>query len=157
MYEELRQAFWWEGMKKDTAYFVACCDICNKVKAERKKHCQTSSTFACSTKEMGRCLHGFCHRSTKDSPRQCCSMGCGGHADKGSSLNSHLNHLPSRSTRTVICVQNRQFTWSPHDHHFRPRFSLYLHILVTSPSSFGGPHSSTTPPITLRRMGRLSE
>ena len=34
MYEDLRQIFWWDGMKKDIAYFVACCDICNKVKAE---------------------------------------------------------------------------------------------------------------------------
>ena len=33
MYEDLRQIFWWDGMKKDIAYFVACCDICNKVKA----------------------------------------------------------------------------------------------------------------------------
>ncbi|XP_073363219.1 uncharacterized protein [Aegilops tauschii subsp. strangulata] len=26
MYEDLRQIFWWDGMKKDIAYFVACCD-----------------------------------------------------------------------------------------------------------------------------------
>ena len=37
MYENLRQLFWWDGMKKDIAYFVACCDICNKVKAEHQK------------------------------------------------------------------------------------------------------------------------
>ena len=37
MYEDLRQIFWWDGMKKDIAYFVACCDICNKVKAEHQK------------------------------------------------------------------------------------------------------------------------
>ena len=37
MYEDLRQIFWWDGMKKDIAYFVACCDICNKVKAEYQK------------------------------------------------------------------------------------------------------------------------
>ena len=24
MYEDLRQIFWWDGMKKDIAYFVAC-------------------------------------------------------------------------------------------------------------------------------------
>ena len=33
MCEDLRQIFWWDGMKKDIAYFVACCNICNKVKA----------------------------------------------------------------------------------------------------------------------------
>ena len=37
MYEDLRQIFWWDGMKKDIAYFVACCDICNKVKVEYQK------------------------------------------------------------------------------------------------------------------------
>ena len=37
MYEDLRQIFWWDGMKKDIAYFVACCDICNKVKAKHQK------------------------------------------------------------------------------------------------------------------------
>ena len=34
MYEDLRQVFWWDGMKKDIAYFVTCCNVCNKVKAE---------------------------------------------------------------------------------------------------------------------------
>ena len=37
MYEDLRQIFWWDGMKEDIAYFVACCDICNKVKVEHQK------------------------------------------------------------------------------------------------------------------------
>ena len=37
MYEDLKQIFWWNGMKKDIAYFVAYCDICNKVKAEHQK------------------------------------------------------------------------------------------------------------------------
>ena len=36
MYKDLRQIFWWDGMKRDIAYFVACCDICNKVKANSK-------------------------------------------------------------------------------------------------------------------------
>ena len=37
MYEDLRQIFWWDGMKKDIAFFVACRDICNKVKADHQK------------------------------------------------------------------------------------------------------------------------
>lgn len=32
-----RQIFWWDGMKKDIAYFVAYCDIWNKVKAKHQK------------------------------------------------------------------------------------------------------------------------
>ena len=37
MYEDLRQVCWWNGMKNDITNFVACCDICNKVKAEHQK------------------------------------------------------------------------------------------------------------------------
>ena len=37
MYEDLQQVFWWDGMKKDIAYFVAYCDICNKVKEDHQK------------------------------------------------------------------------------------------------------------------------
>lgn len=35
--EDLRQTFWWDGMKKDIAYFVACCDLCNRGKTEHQK------------------------------------------------------------------------------------------------------------------------
>jgi hypothetical protein len=37
MYQDLRETFWWPGMKNDIAYYVACCDVCNKVKAEHQK------------------------------------------------------------------------------------------------------------------------
>jgi hypothetical protein len=37
MYQDLKQAFWWDGMKKDIAYYIVCCDICNKVKAKHQK------------------------------------------------------------------------------------------------------------------------
>jgi hypothetical protein len=37
MYQDLRETFWWPGMKNDIAYYVACCDTCNKVKAEHQK------------------------------------------------------------------------------------------------------------------------
>ena len=37
MYEDLKQSFWWDGMKKDIAYFIARYDISNRVKAEHQK------------------------------------------------------------------------------------------------------------------------
>src|ERR1041385_6234984 len=37
MYRDLKTTFWWAGMRKDIAYYVACCDICNRVKAEHQK------------------------------------------------------------------------------------------------------------------------
>ncbi|KAJ9567724.1 hypothetical protein OSB04_003690 [Centaurea solstitialis] len=35
MYHDLRQSYWWPGMKKDIAYFVERCVTCLQVKIER--------------------------------------------------------------------------------------------------------------------------
>jgi len=37
MYHDLKQNFWWIGMKRDIADFVARCLVCQKVKAEHQK------------------------------------------------------------------------------------------------------------------------
>ncbi|XP_074298169.1 uncharacterized protein LOC141628989 [Silene latifolia] len=37
MYEDLKVVFWWSGMKKQIADFVARCLICQKVKSEHKR------------------------------------------------------------------------------------------------------------------------
>ncbi|KAI3510609.1 hypothetical protein L1887_17736 [Cichorium endivia] len=37
MYKDLRQFYWWPGMKKDVAYFVERCLTCLKVKAEHQR------------------------------------------------------------------------------------------------------------------------
>ena len=37
MYHDLREIYWWEGMKKDIAKFVAKCLNCKQVKAEHQK------------------------------------------------------------------------------------------------------------------------
>ena len=36
MYLDLKERFWWTGMKKDIAEYVAICDVCQRVKAEIK-------------------------------------------------------------------------------------------------------------------------
>ena len=33
MYQDLRQNYWWSGMKRDIAQFVALCLVCQQVKA----------------------------------------------------------------------------------------------------------------------------
>ncbi|KAI3776360.1 hypothetical protein L1987_46138 [Smallanthus sonchifolius] len=38
MYQDLRQQYWWPGMKKDIALYVAKCLTCSKVKAEHQRH-----------------------------------------------------------------------------------------------------------------------
>jgi hypothetical protein len=37
MYQDLKQRYWWYGMKKDVAAHVALCDVCKRVKAEYQR------------------------------------------------------------------------------------------------------------------------
>ena len=37
MYLDLKQKYWWNGMKSDIAQFVAHCDTCQRIKAEHQK------------------------------------------------------------------------------------------------------------------------
>ena len=37
MYQDLKQNFWWNGMKRDVAEFVAKCLTCQKAKVEHQK------------------------------------------------------------------------------------------------------------------------
>ena len=37
MYKDLQEKFWWHGMKRDIATFIACCDSCQRIKAEHQK------------------------------------------------------------------------------------------------------------------------
>ena len=37
MYKDLQERFWWHGMKRDIATFIACCDSCQRIKAEHQK------------------------------------------------------------------------------------------------------------------------
>jgi hypothetical protein len=37
MYMDLKERFWWTGMKRGIAEFIALCDVCNRVKEEHQK------------------------------------------------------------------------------------------------------------------------
>jgi hypothetical protein len=37
MYVDIRQKYWWSGMKADIARFIAHCDTCQRIKAEHQK------------------------------------------------------------------------------------------------------------------------
>jgi hypothetical protein len=37
MYQDLKETFWWHGMKHDIAFFIARCDVCQRVKAEHQR------------------------------------------------------------------------------------------------------------------------
>jgi hypothetical protein len=37
MYQDLKQRYWWYGLKRDVAAHVSMCDVCQRVKAEHQK------------------------------------------------------------------------------------------------------------------------
>jgi hypothetical protein len=37
MYHDLKQKYWWYGLKRDVAAHVAMCDVCQRVKAEHQR------------------------------------------------------------------------------------------------------------------------
>jgi hypothetical protein len=37
MYHDLKERYWWYGMKRDVAAHVALCDVCQRVKAEHQR------------------------------------------------------------------------------------------------------------------------
>jgi hypothetical protein len=37
MYQDLKQKYWWHGLKRDVAEHVAVCDVCQRVKAEHQR------------------------------------------------------------------------------------------------------------------------
>jgi len=38
MYQDLKEYFWWSGMKQVVAHFVSSCLTCQKAKAEHQRH-----------------------------------------------------------------------------------------------------------------------
>jgi hypothetical protein len=37
MYQDLKKIFWWYGMKREIAEYVARCDSCQRIKAEHQR------------------------------------------------------------------------------------------------------------------------
>ena len=37
MYLDLKEKYWWYGLKRDFAEYVALCDTCQRVKAEHQR------------------------------------------------------------------------------------------------------------------------
>ena len=47
MYLDLKESFWWTGMRKDIAEYVAVCDVCQRVKAKHQSQldCYSHSRY----------------------------------------------------------------------------------------------------------------
>jgi hypothetical protein len=37
MYQDLKQKYWWYGLKRDVSAHVVVCDVCQRVKAEHQR------------------------------------------------------------------------------------------------------------------------
>jgi hypothetical protein len=37
MYQDLKLQFWWHGMNREIAFYIARCDVCQRVKAEHQR------------------------------------------------------------------------------------------------------------------------
>ena len=63
-YHDLREVYWWEGLKKDITQFVAKCSNCeNRISKVRWLTTRNPSSYL----EVGRHQYGFCSRFALDS------------------------------------------------------------------------------------------
>jgi hypothetical protein len=54
MYQDMKERYWWYGMKRDVATHVALCGVCQRVKAEHQRPSIESARI-----EIGRNWYGF--------------------------------------------------------------------------------------------------
>ncbi|WVZ76164.1 hypothetical protein U9M48_024161, partial [Paspalum notatum var. saurae] len=75
MYYDLKERFWWYGMKRAVAEYVAICDICQRVKAEHQRPAVYYSRWRCQNGSAKLaelyiskivCLHGVPKRIISD-------------------------------------------------------------------------------------------
>ena len=60
MYHDLKDTYWWNGMKKDIAEFVSKCLTCQQVKLEHQRPLKIITAVAYPRVEVGYDCHGFC-------------------------------------------------------------------------------------------------
>ena len=60
MYHSIRDLYWWDGLKKDVADYVAKCLTCQQVKARTSEAFGVIATVTHSRVEMGHDCHEFC-------------------------------------------------------------------------------------------------
>ena len=68
MYLDLKQKYWWYGLKRDVAEYVALCDTCQRVNATSEAS-WTVTTNEDSGMDMGRSGYGFYSGFTTNTER----------------------------------------------------------------------------------------
>ncbi|WVZ89636.1 hypothetical protein U9M48_036015 [Paspalum notatum var. saurae] len=101
MYHDLKGRFWWYGMKRAVAKYVAVCDTCQRVKVEHQRP-------ADSRVEMRENKYGFHCGVTQDSERLQLDLGSRGSVDQGCSFHSCEHYL--FWCKRIISDRGSQFT-----------------------------------------------
>jgi hypothetical protein len=112
MYHDLNATYWWYGMKRVLAEYVALCNTCQQLKAEHQRPAGFAATIASVWVEVGRDCHGFYHCFAKNSVWLWFYLGDCGSTDQGSSLYTCQDHLPCTATSRAVYVEDSLPAWS---------------------------------------------
>ena len=109
MYLDLKERFWWTGMKKDIAEYVAVCDVCQRVKAEHQKPAGLLQPMPIPEWKWDKL-------DKLDTIEICFYLGSSGSFDQSASLYPSEYHLYECKVGQDIYDQDRMSAWSSEDH-----------------------------------------
>ena len=69
MYHDIKDTYWWDGLKKDVAEFVASCLTCQQVKIEKSKAHRITAGDTTARVEVGPGHHGLCSGTAPNTER----------------------------------------------------------------------------------------
>ena len=119
MYLDLKEHFWWTGMKKDIAEYVAVCDVCQRVKEKHQKPAGLLQPMPIPEWKWDKLgmnfITGFPRTRTRhDSIWLVVDL-----LDQSVSLYPSENHLYKCKVGQDIYDQDRMSAWSSKDHRIR--------------------------------------
>ena len=89
VYKDLKQSFWWNGMKTDVADFVASCLVCQKAKIEHQRPGGTLQPLDIPQWKWDSIAMGFVTHLSRSTKRRDSIWVDRGHVDKVRSFLSH--------------------------------------------------------------------
>jgi hypothetical protein len=131
IYQDLKQKYWWYGLKRDVAAHVTVCDVCQRVKVEHQRLAEPLHPLKLPEwkwEEIGMDFIVGLPRTQK---------GCDSIWVIVDRLTKVAHFIPVKTTYkgsqlVELYVSNCVPTWGTKEDCFRPRFSVYLKILEES-------------------------
>ncbi|GJZ12408.1 putative reverse transcriptase domain-containing protein [Tanacetum coccineum] len=134
MYHDLRDLYWWPGMKRDIAEYVSKCLTCSKIKAEHQKPSGLLQQPEIPEWKWEKITMDLVTKFPRSS---------GGYdafwviVDR---LTKSTHFLPIRENGEAgkdLYQGNRSKTWCSSFNHFRPRWSIRVTLMASSSGSVG--------------------